>query len=152
MGVHNRLGNAFSKVFPLGWKKWVIGVNGGITYVLERGSAKTGFVHIIRRHLAQFYDGTLSALGQVTHFWPTATRPKQVVRYLEEALYKIGAHPPLLPGESVRFVTKATRLDNGILVKVVLRITRNSVSIHSFFPTGGPGVTTIQEIIARGLL
>lgn len=144
------LGNAFKAVFPNGWSRWVPGIKGGVTYMLEEGGTKSGFVHMMRRHLAQYYDGSLQAVTQVTHFWPTGTTPLKVLDYLDEAVARVGGLPSIPAGMSALNTRIKSVLLDGTPVELWVEIQKNIVKVKSFYPTGGANISTIQEIVSRG--
>jgi hypothetical protein len=130
------------------------GVQRVVKFVLPQGGKHNGFAHIIRRHMAEYYDGSVQgALQGPTGFWPVGTSADDVIRYVGDAVYTIVSIPKVLPGAANNLVSKDVLLKNGISARIVFDVVPGGdVLIHTFFPLNGPGVTTVQEIIAKNLL
>jgi RHS repeat-associated protein len=134
-----RLASQFARRFPSGWNRWIPGVNGGVTWRLSN----TRFAHLMERHLPQFYNGSRQAAHQTTGFWPFQTTPDDVLAWSSEAMYKMPPPRSVPPGV---FVEGDILLSNGILTRLVIK----DGELITFFPKSGPGVTTVQEILAKG--
>jgi hypothetical protein len=140
-GLHNQLGQAFSMVFPQGKNYVLLGLNGPRNIVLNAGSGSEGFVHMIRRHLAHFYDGTKP---NVTTFWPIKTTPEMVLHYLDEAVTQLG--PKLYSNTAFEWMTASLR--NGMTVVVGVE---NGI-IKTIYPEAGAGVTKLTDMISRKMI
>ena len=116
-----------------------------LPYRLSPGTTNAGFVHMMRRHMAQFYDRTKQATYQTTGLWPHWMSPDDVLTNLRKSLQL------MTPPTSEDFATQFARevlLDTGIRVQVVIR----EGFVHTFYLLSGPGVTTVQELIAKSLI
>ena len=130
---------AFSKAFGSQGAKFI--ARDGTEVLLQEGTAKVGFRHLLQRHVAQFWDGTKA---HITTFWPTGTTSSQVLRYLDEAIRT--ASPQVL-----RQATKAPQtitLANGIVTKLVTFYEKGVFKVLTFYPEAGPGVHKAAQAIA----
>jgi RHS repeat-associated protein len=138
-GTTSKLSAYFAKKFPNGWSVWRPGINGGTTFTISPGK----FQHIIERHLPQFYDGTRQLASQVTGFWPVGSSADDVLLMLKDAMFRCTK----VAGTNA--IQQDVLLSNGIVARLA---TNSAGEVITFFPKSGPGVTTVQEIIEKGLL
>jgi RHS repeat-associated protein len=154
-GTHIQVANAFAARFAQGYvvTRTIIqnGVQQIVPITLFRGTTDKGFMHLIRRHMAEFYDGSSQAAHLTTGFWPVGTTADDVIKYAGEAMFK-STYPRLAQNATNNLVAHEVLLGNGILTRIVYEISQNGISVHTFFPISGPGVATIQEILAKRLL
>jgi hypothetical protein len=78
-----------------------------------------------------------------TTFWPTGTRPSDVLALLNEALAK--ANPKKLTG----FLTGTDDvvLSNGLTVRIYIKNIAGRTVVSSFHPIAGPGVTRSVDVL-----
>jgi len=129
-----RLGDAFIRIFKSIGEEVPFVANNGFSFALKAGGRKTGFAHIIRRHLVQYWDGTLP---KSTNFWPGGTSASDLIDMLSEVASK----------HALNEGTNIVQLSNGISVQLVIR----EGAVHTFYPLRGPGIIHSADLI-RGVM
>ncbi|MCP4548057.1 MAG: RHS repeat-associated core domain-containing protein, partial [bacterium] len=130
-GGLERVATSFSRWFASTNGKLFLRTANGAVVELEKGSAKRGFVHILRRHLTGFWDGSKPG---VTTFFPSNVTPGGMLSLLREAASKYVASGS--PAQSIV-------LSNGITAKLVVY----GGKIITFFPESGPGVVFARTLV-----
>jgi RHS repeat-associated protein len=106
----------------------------GVGSVLLRGgstNADVGMIHIARRHLLPYWDGTLPRASPHQSFWPLDTTPEKLVKYLGE-----------VAGQVTNVGRNDVVLSNGIEAVVFVR----DGLVKTFYPKSGPGVVRYDRV------
>lgn len=127
-----RVGNVFGQMFASSGGMQLT-TSTGAKVVLAAGNKARGFVHVLRRHLIPYWDGSKIAN---TTFWPSSTTSSQLLDFLQEAVS--------ISGNLVPNAANYVRLSNGIRANLVVDGVGNVIT---FYPVSGPGVVFAKELV-----
>jgi hypothetical protein len=125
-----RVGSAFSSAFAQAGSKLEMKALGGKVLQL----VESDFVHIVRRHMMPFWDGSKKAF---TTFWPEEMLMSNVL----EELTKVIPKSVIVEGWNNLV------LRNGIRARIFVE----NGFIKTFFPVSGEGVIKSADIVAEFL-